>query len=404
MKIYISSTFTDLREYRAAAADVLAKLGHDVRGMETYVAESSRPVDVCEGDARNCDVFVLLLAWRYGYVPEPQSRMPPLSITELEYEAAAGSPKTNILPFLVRAEAPWPAQQMDAITKERDSSSIEAFRHRVSRDHMVSTFSTPDELAREVAAAVRRVEATERLTERALRSADRGQVAQMRAEGLLTDTAAMTIVEAITNAADAEVVTVELGDGKNWWSTRLYLLASLAADLTSIRQFLFTGRDVKVLGHSTLEVLGLSTPAVVRDRLKATFSVLGDYELQLGATDQLGDTTDEANRRLSEWHVFFSRPGGEEASRVWVRHDLLEHWLGEYLIRGVITLDHETGLTVSQVQQILDWPWPYVPVRGLASPDPGVDETSPIVVNRDAFALELAREWVARELPRNPAR
>jgi hypothetical protein len=45
MKVCISSTFNDLREYRAAAADVLRKLGHDVRGMETYVAESSRPVD-----------------------------------------------------------------------------------------------------------------------------------------------------------------------------------------------------------------------------------------------------------------------------------------------------------------------------------------------------------------------
>jgi len=26
------------------------------------------------------------------------------------------------------------------------------------------------------------------------------------------------------------------------------------------------------------------------------------------------------------------------------------------------------------------------------------------VVSRDAFALNLAQEWVARELPRNPAR
>jgi hypothetical protein len=260
---------------------------------------------------------------------------------------------------------------------------------------MISTFGTPDELAREVAAAVRRVEATVRLTERALRSADRAQFALMRAEGELTDTAAMSIVQAITNAADAEVVTVEVGGGHNWWSNRLYLLASLAADLTSIRQFLFTGRD--------LEVLGLSTPAVVRDCLRAAFPMLRDYEQQLG-NNPLADATDEANRRLDQWHLFFTGAGGEETARVWLRHDLLEDWLGEYLIRGVITVDREAGLTVSQVQQILDWPWPYVPVRGLSPPEPGVDNEPPIVVNRDAFALELAREWVARELPRNPAR
>lgn len=395
MKVYISSTLTDLREYRAAVADVLRKLGHDVRGMETYVAESSRPVDVCEADARSCDVFVLLLAWRYGYVPEAQTRVPPLSITELEYEAASQSPHTDVLPFLVSAEAPWPAQRMDAITKERDASRIEAFRNRVSRDHMISAFGTPDELAREVAAAVRRVEAKVRLAERALRSADRARFAHMRAGGPLTDTAAMTIVQAITDTANAEVFTIEVGDGRVWWSTRLYLLASLAADLTSIRQFLFTGRD--------FEVLGLSTPAVVRDCLRAVFPRLGEYEKQIGSRP-LADATDEANRRLSEWHSFFTAAGGEDKDRVWVRRDLLERWLGGYLIRGVITVDREAGLTVSQVQQILDWPWPYVAVRGLATPPPGVDSEAPIVVNRDAFALELARETVARELPRNPAR
>ncbi len=218
MKVYISSTFTDLREYRAAAADVLCSLGHDVRGMEAYVAESSRPVDVCQADAASCDVYVLLLGWRYGYIPSPQARTPPLSITELEYEAALRSRKTEVLPFLVSAEAPWPAHLMDAITKENDGARVEAFRHRVSRDHMIATFVTPDQLAREVAEAMRRVEATSRLTERALRAADRAKFATMRASGTLTDTAAATIVGAITAAADAEVVTVELGDGGNWWS------------------------------------------------------------------------------------------------------------------------------------------------------------------------------------------
>ena len=87
-----------------------------------------------------------------------------------------------------------------------------------------------------------------------------------------------------------------------------------------------------------------------------------------------------------------------------MRHDLLEKWLNDYLVRGVITVDREVGLTVSQVQQILDWPWPYVPVQGLFPHEPGVDNEPPIVVSRDALALELARKWVARELPRNPAR
>ena len=34
MKIYLSSTFEDLRDYRAAVDRVLRQMGHDVIGME----------------------------------------------------------------------------------------------------------------------------------------------------------------------------------------------------------------------------------------------------------------------------------------------------------------------------------------------------------------------------------
>ena len=398
MKVYISSTFSDLREYRAAAADVLRKLGHDVRGMEIYVAEGSRPVDVCEADARSCDVLVLLLAWRYGYVPTSQSRVPPLSITELEYLAALSSSTTEVLPFLVGAEAPWPAHRMDAITKEQDGARIEAFRRRVSEAHIISTFSTPDELAREVASAIRRAEATQRLAERTLRSANRAQLSRILAAGSrIADTTQGSVVDAIIDAASAEVFVVDVGNGQTWWSTRLYLLASLAADLTSIRQLLFTGHD--------FEIFGLSPPAMVRDRLAAVFPELGKYE-RLIKTSKLNDARDEANRRLDKWNQFFHDPNSETATRVWVRSDLLEEWFGDYLIQGAITVDRRVGLTVSQVQQILDWPWPYVPIRGLPPRAKEVgsndDAAVPIVVSRDAFARKLAREWVAREMPRNP--
>ena len=50
MKVYVSATYADLIEYRAAVARVLRQMGHDVIGMEEYVAEGTRPLDRCLAD------------------------------------------------------------------------------------------------------------------------------------------------------------------------------------------------------------------------------------------------------------------------------------------------------------------------------------------------------------------
>src|SRR5262249_10796769 len=101
MKVYVSSTYQDLVDYRAAGDRTLRRMGHDVIGMEQYVAEGSKPVDRCKADVRAADVYVIIVAWRYGYVPgedemtaqpdgdaeiEPGDR--PRSITEIELAEA----------------------------------------------------------------------------------------------------------------------------------------------------------------------------------------------------------------------------------------------------------------------------------------------------------------------------
>ena len=69
MKVYLSSTFRDLRDHRAAVDRTLRRMGHDVIGMEQYAAEGSRPIERCKRDVETADCYVLMLGWRYGYVP-----------------------------------------------------------------------------------------------------------------------------------------------------------------------------------------------------------------------------------------------------------------------------------------------------------------------------------------------
>jgi hypothetical protein len=152
-KIYVSSTYSDLHEYREQVYRALRQLGHDVVAMEDYVAADQRPLERCLADVASSDLYVAIVGYRYGYVPEhdnPDGR----SITELEYRRAEvlGHPR---LIFLLDPAAPWAPQFMDSFTGEGNhGTSIRAFREELARNRLVSFFSTTHELAQKVSVAV----------------------------------------------------------------------------------------------------------------------------------------------------------------------------------------------------------------------------------------------------------
>ena len=86
-RIYVSSTFSDLEDYRKQVSLALRRLGHEDVAMELYVAEDERPLDKCLDDVASCNLYVGIFAWRYGYVPQ-EDNPEGLSITELEYRKA----------------------------------------------------------------------------------------------------------------------------------------------------------------------------------------------------------------------------------------------------------------------------------------------------------------------------
>lgn len=152
-RIYVSSTYSDLEQYRKAVHDVLLRMGHDVVGMEVLIAGDQTSVEVAMSAVANSDIYIGIIAWRYGYIPSddnPES----LSIVELEYRQARqlGLP---ILLFLVDEEEAWPNEHFDAVTGEGEKEArIDAFRRQLMEEHIVSMFTTPDNLTGLVAAAV----------------------------------------------------------------------------------------------------------------------------------------------------------------------------------------------------------------------------------------------------------
>lgn len=152
-KIYLSSTFEDLQEYRAAVYEALRQLRHDVIAMEDYPSADQIPVQKCLNDVASSDIYVGLFAWRYGYIP-PEDNPDGKSITELEYREAVKRGKPCFI-FLLDESAPWLRSMMDTATGDGESGQrIQALREEFALKKLVKFFRTPEELARFVSVSV----------------------------------------------------------------------------------------------------------------------------------------------------------------------------------------------------------------------------------------------------------
>jgi TolB-like protein len=145
-KIYISSTYEDLKEERKAAAQAFRRLGHQAIAMEDYAASDKRPAHKCLKDVRNCDVYVGIFAWRYGFIPGGYDQ----SMTHLEYKAAKKAGKRCLI-FLLDKKTQWPVEYVDT-GKER--VKIDQLREELQKKHIVSFFANADQLGSLVSAAI----------------------------------------------------------------------------------------------------------------------------------------------------------------------------------------------------------------------------------------------------------
>lgn len=82
LQVFVSSTFTDLREERQAAVEAILAAGHIPAGMELFAAGNESQMEAIQQWIDESDVYLLILAGRYGSI-DPKSGK---SYTRLEYE------------------------------------------------------------------------------------------------------------------------------------------------------------------------------------------------------------------------------------------------------------------------------------------------------------------------------
>ena len=144
VRIFISSTFVDLRELREAVSTRLREVfGARLLIMETFGSDEAPPEISSVRRVRESDVFVGIYARRYGTVDTTTGK----SITELELDEAERSLSAGnlagILLYWLADDAPWPKRLC-----EKDPAAVgrvSALKEH-ARQHTYTTFSDPGDL------------------------------------------------------------------------------------------------------------------------------------------------------------------------------------------------------------------------------------------------------------------
>ncbi len=146
MKVFLSSTYADLIEHRRAAHDTLEQLGLQVIWMEAFGARPVESTIACLNEVEESDLFIGIYAYRYGYIPEGAD----ISITEQEFNHAQKLGKP-IFGFVVKDDYRWPPENVEHDKEDK----LKAFLYKVKKQP-VGFFTTPDNLAKNIASSVGR--------------------------------------------------------------------------------------------------------------------------------------------------------------------------------------------------------------------------------------------------------
>jgi hypothetical protein len=84
LQVFVSSTYTDLREERQAAVEAILTAGHIPAGMELFTAGDESQMNVIKRWIDESDVYLLILGGRYGSLEQKSQK----SYIHLEYEYA----------------------------------------------------------------------------------------------------------------------------------------------------------------------------------------------------------------------------------------------------------------------------------------------------------------------------
>ena len=194
---------------------------------------------------------------------------------------------------------------------------------------------------------------------------------------------AQRIARSIAAPEERLLLRVDLGDGERWWSTRIFLLAALAADYTSMRSLVF------VHGGQDRHFLGFAEPVQARSAMARVFSQYETAYRALRSEARANPTgeAEEVNFILQQWPGKFN--WNESAAKEFATPGSLSAWLDSILDDSSIEWQG-TQLSMLVRYDILGRPGPYVALTS--------NGRLRAVVDRAALATSTAREALQKHL------
>lgn len=145
-QVFISSTFTDLKEERKEILNAIVSLDCIPSGMEFFPAASIEQFGFIKRIIDDSDYYVLIIGGRYGSISSDG-----ISFTEKEYDYAVEK-NIPILCFLRESIDDLPLSKVDREIEK--SEKLERFREKVSKNRLVKLWNHPKELAGQVISAL----------------------------------------------------------------------------------------------------------------------------------------------------------------------------------------------------------------------------------------------------------
>ncbi|SFB65319.1 DUF4062 domain-containing protein [Azotobacter beijerinckii] len=148
LKIFISSTYADLKEYREAVNEQLHRMKVNGVQMEYFSSSLDEPTSKSLEELKKCNVYIGIIGHRFGTISPDQKH----SITEREYMEAHDLYKKDAMRCLIyladeeKVHIPPKLMESDEL-RERQQK----FRQSLNR-HTYKIFRSPSELAAWVAA------------------------------------------------------------------------------------------------------------------------------------------------------------------------------------------------------------------------------------------------------------
>lgn len=141
-QIFISSTFSDLKDERQAVLKAILELDHMPAGMELFPATDETAWQLITDVINSSDYYVLVIGGRYGSLDEAG-----LGFTEKEYDFALAT-KKPVIPILHENPDNLPREKTEIDPGAWEK--LKAFREKVEKKHTCVYWRNSDDLKAKV--------------------------------------------------------------------------------------------------------------------------------------------------------------------------------------------------------------------------------------------------------------